>query len=78
MLAEHLYVINSEVVHSYETLGVDNQVMTLLLPAAWLRNVVGNEQLPIWGPLDLDLSQDAYRELGRAVRTLAAVAAKNR
>jgi len=73
MQPEHLYVINSEVVHSYETfLDDDNQVMTLLLPAAWLRNVVGNEQLPIWGPLDLDLSQDAYQELGRAVRTLAA------
>ncbi|MFC6206819.1 AraC family transcriptional regulator [Levilactobacillus tongjiangensis] len=69
----HLYVINSEVVHSYETfLDEDNQVMTLLLPAAWLRNVVGNEQLPIWGPLDLDLSQEAYQELGRSVRTLAA------
>lgn len=35
MLADHLYVINSEVVHSYETfLDEDNQIVTLLLPAS--------------------------------------------
>lgn len=73
MQPSHLYVINSEVVHSYETfLDEDNQVMTLLLPAAWLRNVVGNDQLPIWGPLDLDLNSEPYQELARSVRTLAA------
>ncbi|WP_125574462.1 AraC family transcriptional regulator [Levilactobacillus huananensis] len=72
MQDHHLYVINSEVVHSYETyLDEDNQIVTLLLPAAWLRNVVEDEQLPIWGPLDLDLRTDPYRDLGRAVDTLA-------
>ncbi|WP_395425078.1 AraC family transcriptional regulator [Levilactobacillus sp. FUA 3915] len=69
---EHLYVVNSEVVHSYETfLDEDNQIITLLLPQAWLRNVVANEQLPIWGPLDLDLRADPYQELARSVHTLA-------
>ncbi|MGQ4559674.1 helix-turn-helix domain-containing protein [Levilactobacillus hammesii] len=71
MAAGHVYVINSEVVHSYETmLDEDNQIMTLLLPSAWLRNVVDNEQLPIWGPVDLDLHDAAYHGIGQAVGTL--------
>ncbi|WP_020088734.1 AraC family transcriptional regulator [Levilactobacillus parabrevis] len=71
MAAGHIYVINSEVVHSYETmLDEDNQIMTLLMPAAWLRNVVDNEQLPIWGPVDLDLHDAAYRGIGQAAGVL--------
>ncbi|MBX6948412.1 AraC family transcriptional regulator [Levilactobacillus brevis] len=73
MLADHLYVINSEVVHSYETfLDEDNQIVTLLLPASWLRNAVADEQLPIWGPLDLDLQLGVYQPLTEAVQTLVA------
>ncbi len=72
MAEEHLYVVNSEVVHSYETfLDENNQVVTLLMPQAWLRQVVADKQLPIWGPLDLDLTAEPYQELGRSVRTLA-------
>lgn len=72
MAEQHLYVVNSEVVHSYETfLDEENQVVTLLLPAAWVRNVVASEQLPVWGPLDLDLRAEPYHELGQFVRTLA-------
>jgi len=69
----HLYVVNSEVVHSFETiLDEDNQIITLLLPGVWLRTVVDQEQLPVWGPLDLDLAAAPYRELNRAVQTLVA------
>lgn len=72
MAEEHLYVVNSEVVHSYETfLDEDNQIITLLLPQAWLHNVVADKQLPIWGPLDLDLQTTPYEELARSVHTLA-------
>lgn len=73
MLADHLYVINSEVVHIYETfLDEDNQIVTLLLPASWLRNAVADEQLPVWGPLDLDLQSAVYQPLAKAVQTLVA------
>ncbi|KRN02061.1 AraC family transcriptional regulator [Levilactobacillus senmaizukei DSM 21775 = NBRC 103853] len=72
MQERHIYVVNSEVVHSYETfLDEADQIVTLLLPAAWLRNVVADKQLPIWGPLDLDLNLPQYRELGQYVDTLA-------
>lgn len=66
MAAGHIYVINSEVVHSYETmLDEDNQIMTLLMPAAWLRNVVDNEQLPIWGPSIWTCTMPLTAELAR-------------
>lgn len=73
MQAQHLYVINSEVVHSYESvLDENNQVVTLLLPAGWLKTLVGSEQLPVWGPLDLDLHAAPYHDLHAAIQTLVA------
>ncbi|MCH4124345.1 MAG: AraC family transcriptional regulator [Levilactobacillus sp.] len=72
MEEEHLYVVNSEVVHSYETfLDETNQIITLLLPQAWLFQVVAAKQLPFWGPLDLDLRSAPYLDLARSVHTLA-------
>lgn len=71
----HLYVVNSEVVHSFETiLGEDAQIITLLLPGVWLRTMVDQEQLPVWGPLDLDLTLVAYQGISQAVQTLVAQA----
>lgn len=71
MVPHHLYIINSGVVHSYETmLDEDNQVITLLLPAAWLRTLVDSDQLPVWGPLDLDLTMAPYLPLHQAVQVL--------
>lgn len=67
----HLYVVNSEVVHSFETiLDEADQVITLLLPGVWLRTVVDQETLPVWGPIDLDLEEPVYQALHRAVKTL--------
>lgn len=67
----HLYIINSEVVHSFETiLDQDNQIITFLLPGVWLRTVVDQEQLPVWGPLDLDLNTPPYHDLHVAIQTL--------
>ncbi|SMS13437.1 regulator of melibiose operon [Levilactobacillus zymae] len=75
MQAHHLYVINSEVVHSFESvLDENNQVATLLLPAVWLRNLVDSDQLPVWGPLDLDLTTAPYRDLQTVVQALVASA----
>lgn len=75
MQAQHLYVINSEVVHSFESiLDEDNQVATLLLPAVWLRNLVDSDQLPVWGPLDLDLTTPPYQALHQVVQALVASA----
>lgn len=72
MAEEHLYVVNSEVVHSYETfLDEADQIITLLLPQAWLFQVVAAKKLPFWGPLDLDLRAEPYQELARSVHTLA-------
>ncbi|GEO70388.1 AraC family transcriptional regulator [Levilactobacillus acidifarinae] len=75
MQAQHLYVINAEVVHSFESvLDEDNQVATLLLPAVWLRNLVDSDQLPVWGPLDLDLTTPKYHDLQTVVQALVASA----
>ncbi|GEO75138.1 AraC family transcriptional regulator [Levilactobacillus namurensis DSM 19117] len=69
--AHHLYVINSEVVHSFESvLDEDDQVITLLLPGGWLRTTVDAEQLPVWGPIDLNLDTPQYRFLNQALQVL--------
>lgn len=72
MRPQHLYVVNSEVVHSYEViLDEQDQVVTFLIPAAWLRTVVNQTKLPIWGPLDLDLKTTQYRDLYQVIQRLA-------